>query len=159
MLKFTQRGVLAPEAFWAMQSVMAQRPLGSWHAFLPLLIRGVPHCHPLHSASCPPARRHVLLALLPSCVPGGQRGLERCQVTPHTHTLAPSLPASQWTSPGLGMKELLFPRCAYPFSLGFRALRGRQRGPGSACCLPPAGTLACSVPPRGCFPCEVLSPY
>lgn len=30
VLKFTQRGVLAPEAFWAIKSVMAQRPLGSW---------------------------------------------------------------------------------------------------------------------------------
>ena len=47
MLKFTQRGVLAPEAFWAMKSVTAQRPPGSWHAFPPLLIRGVPRCHPV----------------------------------------------------------------------------------------------------------------
>lgn len=30
VLKLNQRGMLAPKAFWAMKSVMAQRPLGSW---------------------------------------------------------------------------------------------------------------------------------
>lgn len=34
-LKFNQRGMLAPKALRAIKSVMQQRPLGSWSAFLP----------------------------------------------------------------------------------------------------------------------------
>lgn len=66
MLKFDQRGMLAPKAFWAIKSVMWLRALGSGVPSFLVNHRDVSLSPLLHLVSNPPAHRRVPPVSLPS---------------------------------------------------------------------------------------------